>query len=642
MPRPFPFRRPLMCAAATALTAAAAAAAEPQTIVVSATRHAMPLADAPAAMSVVGADQIEARGADNALQALRGETGISLFGRAISGRKTISLRGMDPRHTLVLVDGRRVSTTDGVVGHSDFQLDWAGANDIDRIEVVRGPMSVLYGAEALGGVVQIVTKPLPDRYGGRAMAEGIVGDGTDSGGDGHRAAAALHLPLAGGLRLGVSAAGSRRQTVALATDPQVAAIEGRTKADAALKLQWQPAAGHRVDFDARHVDEDRWAGRRETRAPRALYTSWTDIERSHASLSWDADWGALQTQLRSYGARMATDNARDVGTPLRGNTLRDTVVDGQASAEPWAGQRLTGGFEWREEAIVNTGLAGGRGDATHQALYLQLESALLPKSLTLTAGLRCDHHSRWGTECSPRAYAVWRAAPQWVVKGGAGHGFKAPSVKQISADYRENEGPNIFVGNAALLPEVNDNVEAGFAWDTRHVGASAMVFHNRVRRLIVSRLLAGVPNAGTYTFENIDSGTLKGAETSLALRWPGVQLQASWTYLDARDDKDARLEKRPRHTAGLRADFARGAWSGGIAVEHHADQLLASTVAGQAPQPVPDLTFVGLHAGWQATPRITLRAGVDNVTDVRLAEKSPLFTYSELPRTWRVGLNARW
>ena len=92
------------------------------------------------------------------LDALRGESGVTLQGRTIGGRKVLSLRGMDSRHTLFLVDGKRIGASDGVIGHSDFQYDWIAVEDIERIEVVRGPMSVLYGSEALGGVVHMNTK----------------------------------------------------------------------------------------------------------------------------------------------------------------------------------------------------------------------------------------------------------------------------------------------------------------------------------------------------------------------------------------------------------------------------------------------------------------------------------------------------
>jgi outer membrane receptor for ferrienterochelin and colicins len=274
-------------------------------------------------------------------------------------------------------------------------------------------------------------------------------------------------------------------------------------------------------------------------------------------------------------------------------------------------------------------------------LYLQDETAAAG-AVALTAGLRWDHHARFGTEWSPRVYAVWRAAPQWTVKGGVGHGFKAPTLKQTTPGYREDEGPNTYVANPALRPEVNDSAEIGVAWESARLGASAMLFHNRVRDLIVPRLISGTPLRGEYVFENTDRAVMKGVESALAWRGGPWALHASYTYLDARDARGARLEKRPRHALGLRTDVGQGAWRAGIALEHQAGLALASTTAGQPPQPVPDLTLVGLWGTWAFTPGLTLRAGVDNATDVVLSRQSPLFTYSEAPRTWRLALQGRW
>jgi len=112
-----------------------------------------------------------------------------------------------------------------------------------------------------------------------------------------------------------------------------------------------------------------------------------------------------------------------------------------------------------------------------------------------------------------------------VVKGGAGHGFKAPSLKQISPDYREDEGPNTYFGNAALRPERSDAAEIGVAWDQADFGVQAMAFASRVEDLIVPRLLRQVGSRGEYLFENIDSARFKGVEAALAWRFAAIRFQ---------------------------------------------------------------------------------------------------------------------
>lgn len=614
-------------------------------VVVSATRHPMALVDAPAAISVVTREQIEARGAEGVLDALRGETGISLQGRTISGRKTISLRGMDSRHTLILVDGKRIAASDGVVGHSDFQGDWIPAEDIERIEVVRGPMSVLYGSEALGGLVNVITRPAGETWALTALAEGTAAAG-GRGGDGHRVALRAAGPLGKAWRLAATASDVRRQRVDAAADAGISELEGRHRRDAALQLALLPAVGQRVALEHRSGREERQAGARETRGARRYHQSVTAIDRQHNAFGWTADWGGAldaRSLLRAYGSTMDVNNTRSNGVAsLRPNRLQDRVLEAQVSLLPGRGQALTGGFELRDETLFNDGLPGGRGNARHRALYLQDEIEL-GRPLALTLGLRRDHHGQFGTEWSPRAYAVWRPAPQWTVKGGFGHGFKAPTLKQITAGYREDEGPNTFFGNPGLKPEANDAVEIGVGWESQRAAAQLMLFHNRVDNLIVARLFNTVGVSGQYVFENIDRARLQGAEAAFTFM-PGGGLQAAlnYQYLDATDGTGRRLEKRPRHTLGARLEWEGGAWRAGLGVQSTQGQLLASPVPSQPSQAVPAVTLAGAHAQWRATPAIELGAGVDNLGDVRLAEKSPLFMYAETPRTWRVSLRGRW
>ena len=615
------------------------------TVVVSATRHAMALIDAPASIDVVTREQIAARGADNVFDAVRGETGISIQGRPISGRKAINLRGMDSRHTLVLVDGKRIGASDGVIGHSDYQYDWVAVDDIERIEVIRGPMSVLYGGEALGGVVNVITRaPGSERWRLGAMAEATTAQG-GRGGDGHRASAHADGPLGAGLRLAVSAVDVRRESIESKADARISDLEGRRKRDADVRLHWAPAAGHELVAEHRVGDEMRWADARERSGARRYYLSQTPIDRSHTSLGWTVDGGTLdwRSQLRAYRSTLSATNARNNGVAaLRPNELDDRVVEGQASLAPAAGQLSSSGFEWRRETLGNAGLPGGEGQADYRALYLQHEAGLTT-SLALTAGLRYDHHSRFGAEWSPRLYAVWQAAPGWTVKGGYGHGFKAPTLKQISPDYREDEGPFTYFGNAALKPETNDALEVGLGWTRADAGLQLMLFRNQVDQLIVTRLFGVAAGRNQYVFENTDHATLQGLEVAATWRASRqLTLGATWQALDATDGQGQRLDKRPRHQVGLRADWAAGAWRAGARVEHQRGLLLATAVVGQPFQPVPAITLVSASAGVDLAPGIELGLGVSNLGNVDLASRSPLFTYAEAPRTWRMTLRGRW
>ncbi|MCI1190946.1 TonB-dependent receptor [Calidifontimicrobium sp. SYSU G02091] len=632
-------------ALAWAVPAAAQHADAVSTVVVTATRHAMLEVDAPASTSVVTRDEIAARGADDVLDAIRGETGISLQGRSIGGRKVLSIRGLDSKHTLFLVDGRRVGASDGVIGHSDFQYDWIPVDDIERIEIVRGPLSVLYGSEAMGGVVNVITRQPGERWRFGGSVEGLWAESDGRGGDGYRLGARADGPLGERASLRLGAAHSRRDALASVADARIDELEGQDKRDAWIGLGWRPAAGHRVDVEHRRGDERRWANARERSGARRYHETVNDIERAMSSIAWDADWAppgqpGMSTQLRAYVASLDVVNTRTEGvTPNPPQRIEDRVLDGMARTD--AGRHgLTAGFELRNESLEDPGLPDGRSTARHRALFVQDEIAL-GGSVDLTLGVRHDRHSLFGSQTSPRAYLVWRAGGGWVVKGGYSHGFKAPNLKQIVPGERR-EGPNAFLGNPDLKAETSDGVEVGIGHVAGGREFQLVVFDQRVEDLIEVQLVAPgpVPGIGTYTYVNLSEARFRGVEASLAQPLgAGFTALLSYTYLDARDGDGERLDKRPRHSATARLDWTGARWRAGVRVEYTAAQRLPATT-GPA-QAVPDITLWGAHLARTLAPGVELALGVDNLTDVRLADESPLFTYVEWPRTWRLTLRGQ-
>ncbi len=637
--------------ACVAEVSAQAADAEPvlQSVVVTATRHGMLETAAPAALSVVTRRQIEARGADNLLDALRGETGVSLQGRAIGGRKVLSLRGMDSKHTLFLVDGRRVGASDGVIGHSDFQYDWIAMEDIERIEVVRGPMSVLYGSEALGGVVNVITRAPGDTWRGSASVEGSKAEG-GRGGDGQRLALQVDGPLApgSGLFLRAGAAATQLDALASRTDPMISELEGREKEDAWLGLAWR-GKDQRVDFEHRTGREQREAAARERSGRRRYHNTVNNLDRSLSSLGWETAWtgaGALPAgtgQLRVYRSRIDVENLRSAGVTVNPRQqIEDRVLEGQARLALGA-NALTGGFEARDESLADPGLPAGRSVSRSRALFLQDELAVTSR-FSLTLGMRHDRYRLFGDEWSPRLYGVWQADASWTVKGGYSHGFKAPNLKQIVPGGRA-EGPNTFLGNPALQPERSRGMELGVDYAAGATQAQLMLFDQRVEDLIEVRLVApgAVPGVGTYTYENLAKARLRGAEASLAQALGGgFALQLSYTYLDARTAAGQRLDKRPRHSGTVRLDWQHGPWRAGGYVESSTDQQLPALTAGAAPQSVGAVTLIGAQVTRRLSRNLEIALGVRNLSQVQLADVSPLFTDVEPPRSWRLTLRGRW
>ena len=141
-------------------------------IVITATQGERSQRDAPASITVIDGQELRQRPMNDLSDALAAVPGVALDGIGLGNR------GMDTDHTLVLVDGARISTSASAVAHSDYEHGWIPAAAIDRVEVVRGPMSSLYGSEALGGVVNVITRRPGDGWEGAVSANATAPDDT--------------------------------------------------------------------------------------------------------------------------------------------------------------------------------------------------------------------------------------------------------------------------------------------------------------------------------------------------------------------------------------------------------------------------------------------------------------------------------
>lgn len=600
--------------------------------VVSATLSEHETRTAPASVTVISRDELENRNATDLLDAVRGSPGITLSPRQIGGRKTLALRGLEGKHTLTLIDGRRISPSDDVVGHSDYQYGWLPVSAIERIEIIRGPMSTLYGSEALGGVINLITRQPKDKWIGSLMLSGS--DRLDGeGGNGSQGSLFAAGPLGERVTLRVNAEAANRSAVPDKDAPKYSEIEGRKSRTAGLGGTVKLTEAQSLDVQWSQGDE-----RREyddvTRAGQA-YENRYDIEKSQASLAWKGEFGSWRTQVRAYRSEIDITNKRtnDVAA-TRPQNISDEVVDAFAALK-LTGQVLTIGGEYRNETLENNGLVGGKDSAKHKALFVQDEIAL-GRNLMLTAGVRGDEHEYFGFEASPRAYLVWEASPELVIKGGYGHAFKAPTLKQISPSYVGAEGPHTFLGNADIQPETSDSLEIAADWKRGPLNLRATLFQTRIDDLITYRLIKQVGPRRTYRYDNIDKATIKGLETGFTWNLaPGLVWNTDLTLLRTRNETTGKeLDDRPGTTLASVIDWQIGSgWSSRGAVEHYGKQ---SSSAGD----LPAYALWNACVGKRFDKNLSLRAGVNNLTDVRLADKSPNFGYAEMGRNLYVTLRA--
>ncbi len=622
---------------ATVLTGNTGPETELDAFVVTATRTEREQRLAPASVSLVSGSDFQMTSSQSLLEGLRGLTGLNFQGEGLGGRKVLQLRGMESQHTLVLVNGRRVSATDDVVGHSDFQYDWVPMQAIRRVEVIRGPMSALYGSEAMGGVINIITEDGGPRWTGDLTASAQIredGRGGEDLGFGFNAAG----PLGGSLNLRVSGGMRELNETPLVEQPEISEAEGIRSASANLALDWQPLENHRFEFSATITEEERLRSTNNRGRP-PVHQSNYDLSKRQIGLSWFPQFGAWSGQVNAYESDIDVVNWKTEGqSPSTPQFLNDRVIDFHFYRSLGERHQIAWGGEWRREALTHAAFSGGKGSAEFKALYIQDEWALRP-DLSLTAAGRLDDHEFFGSEFSPRAYLVWQAGESVVVKGGVGTGFKAPTLKQNSPEYRF-DGFHSFMGNGDLNPETSTSYELSVLYEpSPSLSLSLTGFRNNVEDLIGTEVVGALgPRSFLFQYVNFDETRIDGLETEVnwspSDRWD-LRLRHSW--LDARDlTHDRSLPDRPdqRFSGTLRWDIVPTRLAALFTGEYNGGFVKYSSSGGVID--LPGYTIFNLNLNWNWSDRQSLVFTARNLGDTDLVEKSDDFNYAEPGRSYGI------
>ncbi|MCE9990751.1 catecholate siderophore receptor CirA [Enterobacter asburiae] len=648
-----PFVRGGLCASAMSLALPVIAAESGDTMVVTAAATEQNLKDAPASISVITQEDLQRKPVQNLKDVLQDVPGVQLTNEG-DNRKGVSIRGLDSSYTLILVDGKRVNSRNAVFRHNDFDLNWVPVDAIERIEVVRGPMSSLYGSDALGGVVNIITKKIGQKWTGTLSADSTLQEHRDRG-DTYNGQFYTSGPLVDGV-LGLKAYGSLskrekddQQKSSTSATGETPRIEGFTSRDANVEFAWTPTEDHdftagygfdRQDRDSDSLDQNR-------------------MERQNYSLSHNGRWGVGNSELKFYGEKVDNKNPGNAGTI----TSESNSLDGKYVLPLGEiNQMLTFGGEWRHDKLKDpVNLTGGNSSntsASQYALFLEDEWRIF-EPLALTTGIRMDDHETYGDHWSPRAYLVYNATDTLTVKGGWATAFKAPSLLQLSPDWVTGScrGACEIVGNPDLKPETSESFELGLYYSGEEgwlegVQASITTFQNDVDdRISISRT-ANVNQAQSYPnyvglnadgepifrYYNVNKARIRGVETEL--KFPIAEdwkMTLNYTYNDGRDISNGGnkpLSELPFHTANGTLDWqATQEWSFYVQGNYTGEKR--ALTSGEA---TPGGYVVwNTGAAWQATKSVKLRAGVQNLLDKDLSRDD--YSYTEDGRRYFVGVN---
>lgn len=615
-----------------------------QSRVVTATATERSLQDAPASITVISREDIASRPVQDLEDVLRGTPGLQFNGIGF-GRRGISIRGMGEEQTLILVNGQRINTAASAIAHADFDLGWVPVEAIERIEVVRGPMSALYGSEALGGVVNVITRKATDEWRGNISLNGGVPDHSH-GGQTHQLGVYAGGPLIENV-LGLSFTGEsrKRQETADRDDLALSELEGRESQSASVTLSWTPDTAQQIDLMVGSGREDRWRNMRSAGPTAPEYESHDDIEREQLSLSHTGNWSWGKSTVRAYRNTLERENSYNTSRLALSNPwqeMTDDIADASISLPLGERHLFSFGGEWRREELKDDSLASGKAKAVHRAVFLQ-DEIQLHEDWSLLLGSRFDKHEEYGWEKSPRAYLVYNYSDSLTIKGGGGRGFKAPTLKQLSPGYSAIGGGGQFTirGNPDLSPELNTTYElnadyAGSGWS-----ASAGIFQNNVKGLIQTVCVAdcGIRGQELRNYENVDRARIRGLELGGEIDLPAhLHWGANYTYLDAIDrSNDQRLAGRSRHLANTHLKWTpKHSFSAQVRGEYVGSQVGYSRGSSYG---LPAYSLWHLELSQQLTPDLTLRGGIENLSDERLADDNVLFNYPEPGRTYHVGLS---
>lgn len=599
-------------------------------VVVTASGFQQKAKNAAASISVLNAKDLETKAYRDVTDALQDVPGVVVTGGGSS--TDISIRGMSGGYTLMLVDGKRVNSratrpnSDG----TGIEQGWMPPiTAIQRIEVIRGPASALYGSDAMGGVINIITKKTASRWMGEFKTEATIQQHSDRG---NTVQDSLYVsgPLIKDV-LGIRANGGYTHRM---EDKIIGGYKEQRMRNGDVVMTWTPNEDNTIDFEINRELQNRNAtiGKTVDANSRRAKDDYSDYDRTQYSITHRGDYGRISTQ--SYLQREENNN------PTRDMYEKNTIFNTQTQFK-YDKDVISVGARWQHETLndsTNPFLQNGQKldhlKRDSWALFAENEWRVLP-TFALTTSARLDHDENYGSELTPKLYGVWTPNKQWTIKGGYSRGYKAPNLRASTDGWGQETGGNryhaIIIGNSKLKPEKSDNIELGFNWDNNQnfsTGATVYYtnFKNKITEVRTCQGAAGsnacIWNGENFDFisqrENVDKATLRGIEGTLDWKiLPDLTLAANYTFTQSKQKsgqfKGKPLNQMPKHMFNTTLNWdANNQWSTWTRLNFRSrtsDYLSRTSMAIGT----PSYAFVDWGLVYKPEKDLTLTGGVYNI-----------------------------
>ena len=588
-----------LCLPTLASAEVAADATDLDEIVVTATRTEVALQDSVLPAQVIDREEIERTQARSLPELLKGRAGINLTNQGGAGKLTsVFLRGAESDHVLVLVDGVRIgSATAGLASFQDLPVD-----QIERIEIVRGPRSSLYGSEAIGGVIQIFTRKgglgfqphfrigagshnlreASAGFSNRTQRGWISAEGAYQETDGINACRGSGTLFQGCFADEPDEDGYRNVSVSL---------RGGVDLTDALTLE-----GHFLNADAdNEYDSSIFGGNEAENTQRVAGGKLTWSANDRLKLAVQA--GRADDKSDAYYRNAATPDLRTFVNTF--DTQRDTASV-QADFTLAEGHLLTAGGDWQQDNITSsTGFSVDSRDNT--GVFVEYQGRI--GAHQWQASVRNDDNEQFGDHLTGSAGWGLAFGDGFRLNASYGTGFKAPTFNDLY--YPGSESPD-------LKPEQSESLNIGVSQYKDNWNWTFNVFETRIDDLI---LFVYPPPDYVGIGMNVDEARIRGAEFTFGVALAGFDISTQLSHIDPRNRsagyEDNLLARRSRNTARIDVDRAFGDFRVGLTgtgASHRYDNLSnTARLAGYG--------TLDLRVEYAVTADWTLQARATNVFD---------------------------
>lgn len=619
--------------------------------VVTASGFEQNLRDAPAAITVISQEELKKKSYTDITDALKNVAGVQINGGGVE--QSIMLRGMTADYTLFLIDGRPAQGNDAFSergSQAGTPINFLPPLEaIERIEVIRGPASALYGSDAMGGVINIITKKVGKELTGSVTAEyAMAGSGNDINEDGFQTSAFLNMPLIEDV-LGLQLTGSYLNqdesnfvggSDSAATDPEY------KRRNAGGKLSWSLNEQNLLTLGHSYTQQERWKNPGRSLADDADPT-YTDSVKKNYFLSHEGKYGNVFTN--SYINYDQSENKTTLNA-ITGNGIEFEVITANTQASWFLGAHtLTGGLTHKyenlehgsnglREPVVPDADAVVKMNRYQNSVFLE-DNWSLTDDLILTLSGRLDDNQVFGSEFSPKVYAVWHMNDNFTLKGGVTSGYKAPDLRSSATDFGSTSMGGVIIGNPELVPETSLNREIGIHYENFELGLAGSLtayvtdYEDKINR--TGRVcLQNEPcfykgkeypahQFGYTSYENVDKAELRGVEFTMDYRiLESLTYRHSYTYTDT-EQKSGEYKGEPlnnvaKHMFNASLDWQAtervNLWVQGNYRGKTSGRWQTGTSGSQSNGiKYPSYTFADMGVVFKPQDDLSLKAGIYNV-----------------------------